>query len=166
MTTLAIASAALLNGCADLVGADFDDSPLKTTSADAGEKPGTSTASQEAGTGTSRSTCVTPASSYTVHLVENSGGTCGPFPDSVINTTANGSLEARAECSGSRIINGCTVLITDYTCSASNGATITETGQVRWASDGTTATGSVQITVSTTQQKSCSSSYVVTFTRQ
>lgn len=113
------------------------------------------------------SACVKPSSSYVVHFVEKSGGTCGAIPDAVVNTTASGEFEAQPGCTGSRTVDGCDVLLTDYVCTASNGVVTKTTGEVKWASDGASGEGTVQISVTGAGiAKSCTSSYVVTYTRQ
>lgn len=111
------------------------------------------------------SSCVKPSSSYVVHLVEKSGGTCGAIPDAVVNTNASGDFEAQPGCTGSRTVNGCDVLLTDYVCTTSNGVSTKTTGEIKWASDGASGEGTVQISISAAG-KSCTSSYVVTYTRQ
>jgi len=122
--------------------------------------------SSTSGTGSpSESPCVTPASSYTVHFVEKAGGTCGPIGDTVINTTSDGKLQPTPGCTGTRTVDRCAVTITRYTCTPSNGVTTTETGEVTWASDGSSGSGTVDVSIAS-GATTCSSSYVVTYTRQ
>ena len=109
--------------------------------------------------------CVSPSSSYVVHFVEKSGGTCGPIQDEVVNTTADGGFQAQPGCSGTRTVNGCKVLLTDYTCTNA-GVTSKTTGEVTWSDDGKSGSGTVQISIAKNGATSCTSSYEVTYTRQ
>lgn len=111
------------------------------------------------------SPCVTPNASYVVHLVEKTGGTCGAIPEAVVNSSADGQFHPQPGCAGARTINGCSILLTNYTCTPSNGTTSTVTGEVTLTSDGTKGSGTVQLTLKT-PSATCSSSYVVIYTRQ
>ena len=109
--------------------------------------------------------CVTAGASYVIHFAEHPGGACGPIPDSVVNTEPNGTVTAPSGCTGESRVNGCTAILTGYSCPV-NGGHFTVTGQINWAQDGSGATGTEQETLTAPNGETCLSTYDVTYRRQ
>lgn len=106
--------------------------------------------------------------SYVVHFAEHAGGTCGPIPDSVVNTSPSGTIQSPSACTNRNREDGCNVFV-DLTCTATDRGvtfTITETGEVKWAADGSKGSGTVSEHGSASDGSTCDSTYDVTYTRQ
>lgn len=105
--------------------------------------------------------CATHGASYLVVRVEQSGGTCGPIPDEIVNVLADGTLPGRPMVCQSISLTGCTATLTDCLvdgCGVTTGIT--------FASDGSSAKGlETRSCTSEVTIANCSSKYTVTWTR-
>jgi hypothetical protein len=108
--------------------------------------------------------CVTAGASYIVTARERSGGTCGPVPDSVVNTTPSGGGSRPANCTGVVREDGCDVFLEERKCPTSDGF-VTQTGKISWAADGSTGKGAIQFFI-VAGADSCRSTYDILYTRQ
>ena len=112
--------------------------------------------------------CATPGATYLDHFAEQSGGTCGPIPDVIININKDGTLagsgSGTAPTCQSNSGSGCTVKLNNCT-STNNGVTCTITTDVTFAADGSSASGLETLSCSGSSS-SCTSTYKVTATRQ
>ena len=103
--------------------------------------------------------CATPGATYSVVLVEQSGGTCGPIPDDLVNVREDGTLPGPPMSCQSISITGCGAKLNS--CWASAGCAATTS--ITFASDGSSAKGAE--TLSCSEFSKCISTYAVTWTR-
>lgn len=109
--------------------------------------------------------CATPGATYLDHFVEQSGGTCGAIPDTIININPDGTVATTASVScATKTQTGCTARDSGCTVTT-NGTTCTVTTDITYAADGTSATGLESLSC-TTGNQTCTSSYSVASRRQ
>lgn len=114
--------------------------------------------------------CATPGSTYSMHWVEQSGGTCGPMNDTTVVINSDGTVDDPndLECSSS-VLNGCHIENNDCTSFVTGeySEEVTISTDVTFSEDGSSAEGIVTMTLEATDGSfSCKSSYSVLYFRE
>lgn len=125
--------------------------------------PATPSTPLDAGGAATTGPCTPPAGIYLAHYVEQSGGTCGPRPDALVDETHPG---AGCQVDQTTSTDGCRREGT-VTCPTASGGSGIAVGLITSTADGKTLTSSVTITVKDASGTTlCKSTYSVTEQKQ
>lgn len=121
------------------------------------------TPTQKGGSTFPKNECVTAGAAYKQHYDEQSGGSCGPVADAILNVPANGQIST-PECIGKPRYEGCSVFIENILCNT-GGSTVKQNGKMDWAADGSSGHGFITLVITAPGYDPCTSTYEVTAVR-